>query len=165
MDGVFRIVRFFSFLGLIVSMLGLIRRLPLVSTRTEPPRSPAPPPRATCGTELTVSVSTVIVWTDASAPGLLFAFKAVYAAEGASVLARVRCTEVLAGTVDRRLGSGPTAWLSPLSPELSTRPLRSATSSLPAGFVGGGARDASGSPRRRDGWLLSTAGVEGALLS
>lgn len=50
-EGVFRPVFFLSFFGRIVSELGLARILPF----------PPGPPTLTCGTELTVSVSTVIV--------------------------------------------------------------------------------------------------------
>jgi hypothetical protein len=53
-DGVFRPVFFFSFFGRIVSELGFARILPF----------PPGPPTLTCGTELTVSASTVIFLVD-----------------------------------------------------------------------------------------------------
>jgi hypothetical protein len=62
-DGVLRAVFSFFFLGLIVSELGLALRLPLF------PAPPVPPPTATCGMELTVSVSTVIFFVDPSPDG------------------------------------------------------------------------------------------------
>ena len=65
-DGAFRTTFFLSFFGRIVSLLGFKRILPLVSVRPRTLRSPAPPPRATCGIELTVSVSTVMFLTDPS---------------------------------------------------------------------------------------------------
>ena len=65
-DGAFRTTRFFSFFGLIVSVLGLRRRLPAVSVLPVMFRSPAPPPRATCGMVLTVSVSTIMFLADPS---------------------------------------------------------------------------------------------------
>ena len=55
-----------------VSLLGLRRRLPPVSVLFARFRSTAPPPRATCGIELTVSVSTVMFLTDPSPDALLF---------------------------------------------------------------------------------------------
>lgn len=63
----FRVCFFFSFFGRIVSVLGFIRTVE-GSTLPEAPRSPTPTPRATCGTELTVSVSTIIFRTEPS-PG------------------------------------------------------------------------------------------------
>lgn len=73
-DGAFRTAFFFSFsfLGLTVSWLGFKRKLPVVSVRLSGFRSPAPPPRATCGIELTVSVSTLIFLPDPSVAVLLF---------------------------------------------------------------------------------------------
>jgi hypothetical protein len=62
-DGAFRDVFFFSFLGRIVSALCLARRLPLF------PAPPAPTPTATCGIELTVSVSTVMFLAEPSPDG------------------------------------------------------------------------------------------------
>jgi hypothetical protein len=50
-----RAVLRFSFLGRIVSELGFVRRLPLTPV-------PVPPPTATWGIELTVSVSTVMLF-------------------------------------------------------------------------------------------------------
>ena len=61
-DGALRAVFFFSFFGRIVSELGLVRMLPLLP-------APAGPPTATCGIELTVSVSTVIFLADPSPEG------------------------------------------------------------------------------------------------
>lgn len=74
----FRVAFFFSFLGRMVSLLGLRRRLP-PSPLPEAPRSPVTAPRATWGTELTVSVSTVMFLTDPSPPDLaaLFGFRLV----------------------------------------------------------------------------------------
>jgi hypothetical protein len=60
-DGALRAVFFFSFFGRMVSELGLARILPLLP--------PAGPPTATCGIELTVSVSTVIFLLDPSPDG------------------------------------------------------------------------------------------------
>jgi hypothetical protein len=60
---------FFSRFGLIVSLLGLRRTLPPASVLPGP-HSPAPPPTATCGMELTVSVSTVMFGTEGSPVGL-----------------------------------------------------------------------------------------------
>jgi len=60
-DGALRAVFFFSFFGLMVSELGLVRILPL--------GPPAGPPTATWGIELTVSVSTVIFLVDPSPDG------------------------------------------------------------------------------------------------
>lgn len=54
-----------------VSVLGFSRRLLPFSILPDRPRSPAPPPTATCGIELTVSVSTVMFLTDPSPPALL----------------------------------------------------------------------------------------------
>ena len=73
-DGAFRTAFFFSFsfFGLTVSWLGFKRRLPPVSVRLSAFRSPAPPPKATCGIELTVSVSTLMFLTDPSVAVLLF---------------------------------------------------------------------------------------------
>jgi hypothetical protein len=60
-DGALRAVFFFSFFGRIVSELGLVRILPLFP--------PAGPPTATCGIELTVSVSTVMFLVEPSPDG------------------------------------------------------------------------------------------------
>ena len=49
-----------------VSVDGFMRRVP-GSARPALPRSPAPTPKDTCGTEGTVSVSTIILRTDPSA--------------------------------------------------------------------------------------------------
>jgi hypothetical protein len=49
-----------------VSSLGFKRILAPDSILPETPRSIVPPPRETCGTELTVSVSTIIFLTEAS---------------------------------------------------------------------------------------------------
>ena len=59
--GALRAVFFFSFFGRMVSELGLVRILPLFP--------PAGPPTATCGIELTVSVSTVMFRVDPSPDG------------------------------------------------------------------------------------------------
>jgi hypothetical protein len=59
-DGAFLVVFFFSFFGRIVSELGLVRMLPLL---------PPPGPTATWGIELTVSVSTVMLFIDPSPKG------------------------------------------------------------------------------------------------
>ena len=60
-DGALRAVFFLSFLGRMVSELGLVRILPLL---------PAPPtPTATWGIELTVSVSTVMFLVEPSPAG------------------------------------------------------------------------------------------------
>jgi hypothetical protein len=56
-DGAFRFASFLSFLGRMVSLLGFSRRLP--STRPEAERSWLP--MVDCGTEGTVSVSTVML--------------------------------------------------------------------------------------------------------
>jgi hypothetical protein len=56
-DGAFRFAGFLSFLGRIVSLLGLSRKLP--STRPEAERSWLP--MVDCATEGTVSVSTVML--------------------------------------------------------------------------------------------------------
>lgn len=70
-EGAFRTTLFFSFFGRIVSLLGLRRKLPPVSVLRRVFRSPAPPPKASCGIELTVSVSTVMFLTDPSAGAVL----------------------------------------------------------------------------------------------
>jgi hypothetical protein len=62
-DGVLRVVFFFSFFGRIVSVLALVRMLPALL-------APPGPPSATCGIELTVSVSTVIFLVDPSPDAL-----------------------------------------------------------------------------------------------
>ena len=65
--GGLRVVRFFSFLGRMVSALGFGRKA-LCSLRDDP-RSPAPTPSETCGIDVTVSVSTIMFDTVPS-PGL-----------------------------------------------------------------------------------------------
>src|SRR5271154_5917798 len=65
-EGGFLVVFFLSFLGRIVSALGFNRTLPLEFIRLDAPRSPLMP-MLDCGTELTVSVSTVMLRTDAGA--------------------------------------------------------------------------------------------------
>ena len=70
-EGAFRATFFFSFFGRIVSLLGFRRRLPVLSALFDKFRSTAPPPRATWGIELTVSVSTVMFLT---APSVVLAF-------------------------------------------------------------------------------------------
>lgn len=58
-EGAFRVF-FFSFFGLMVSVLGLARRLPILFALK------VPPPTDTWGIELTVSVSTVMCFDDPS---------------------------------------------------------------------------------------------------
>lgn len=72
-DGCFRVTFFFSFFGLIVSVLGRNRTLPPWSALPAGPRSPPPTPNDTCGTELTVSVSTVILLSGGSIDDFVFA--------------------------------------------------------------------------------------------
>ena len=62
-DGALRVVFFFSFFGRIVSVLALVRILPALL-------APPGPPSATCGIELTVSVSTVMFLVDPSPDAL-----------------------------------------------------------------------------------------------
>lgn len=59
-EGCFRVPFFFSFFGRIVSLLGLVRRLPFE------PWTPPPGATATCGIEVTISVSTVMLCRDVS---------------------------------------------------------------------------------------------------
>jgi hypothetical protein len=59
-DGVFRAVFFFSFFGLMVSLLGFLRRLPLE------PCCPTFADKATWGIDVTVSVSTVMLCSEPS---------------------------------------------------------------------------------------------------
>ena len=94
---VLRTAFFLSFFGRIVSVLALGRRLLDVSVRPGPFLSLAPPPTATCGTELTVSVSTVIVFVAPSAADLSFPGILLYDCLGciAGVFADVPVVDVL----------------------------------------------------------------------
>lgn len=101
--GAFRPAFFFSFFGRIVSELGLARRLLIF---TEPP---APPPTATWGIELTVSVSTIIFFAEPSPVGF-------------PRLALPELKVLVVVTLDRNVEACPVAdriLISPLLPPLS----------------------------------------------
>jgi len=87
--GCFRVGFFFSFFGRIVSLLGLVRKLPFV------PCVPTPGASATCGIDVTVSVSTVMFCNDISPalplapPGLMDALDCLVV-RGGTLLEPVR---------------------------------------------------------------------------